>query len=134
MKKIDFFTYLVVSYENIIQIFLFMIFFFDIILSSEIFTKVFLSNDIFIIFQRCSFVFFIISEQVVFLFQTFIYLDGVYWNTENIFFLSVICFLITLFLSIAVTFFIQIPIRFFTKKKQRELLENYEKDYKIKSL
>ena len=134
IKKIDFFTYLVISYENIIQIFLFMIFFFDIILSSEIFTKVFLSNDIFIIFQRCSFIFFIIVEQIVFLFQTFVYLDGVYWNTENILFLSVICFLITLFFSILLVYFIQLPIRFYTKKKERECLQNFEKDYKFKSM
>ena len=134
IKKIDFFTYLVISYENIIQLFLFVIFFFDIILSSEIFTKIFLSNDIFIIFERCSFIFMIISEQIVFLFETLIYLDGIYWNTENIIYLSIICFLITLFVSFFFVFFIQLPIRLFTKNKEREILNEYEKDYKYKYL
>ena len=134
IKKVDFFTYMVISYENIIQIFLFMIFFFDVILSSEIFTKIFLSNDIFIIFERCSFIFLIICEQVVFFFETMIYLDGVYWNTENIIFLSIICFLITLFISFVLTFFIQLPIRWYTKQKGREILDEYESDYKFKYL
>lgn len=134
ITKIGPFTRLVISYENIAQIFLFMIFFFDIILSSEIFTKIFLSNDIFIIFERCSFIFLIICEQVVFLFETLIYLDGIYWNTENILYLSTICFLINFFISSIMTFFIQLPIRFYTKKKQREILENYEKNYKFKFL
>ena len=134
IKKVDFFTYLVISYENIIQIFLFMIFFFDIILSSEIFTKIFLSNDIFIIFERCCFIFLIICEQVVFFFETMIYLDGIYWNTENIVFLSIICFLITLFISFVLTFFIQLPVRWYTKQKGRESLDEYERDYKFKFL
>ena len=134
VKKIDFFTYLVISYESFIQLLLFLFFFFDIKLSSEIFTKIFLSNDIFIIFERCSFIFMIIAEQVAFLFETLIYLDGVYWNTENIVFLSIICFLITLVISICFSFFIQFPIRLFTKTKEREKLDDYEKEYKYKFL
>ena len=42
IKKVDFFTYIVISYENIIQILLFMIFFFDIILTPEMIIKIFL--------------------------------------------------------------------------------------------
>ena len=132
VKRIDLFTYIVFSYENIIQIILFMFFFFDIILSPELFIKIFLSNDIFIIFERCSFIFLIIIEQVVFLFETLIYLDGIYWNTENIFFLSIICFLITMLLSWVFSFFIQLPVRLYTKIKSRNALENYEKDIKLK--
>ena len=132
VKRIDLFTYIVFSYENIIQIILFMFFFFDIILSPELFIKIFLSNDIFIIFERCSFIFLIIIEQVVFLFETLIYLDGIYWNTENIIFLSIICFLITMLLSWVFSFFIQLPVRLFIKIKSRNALENYEKDIKLK--
>ena len=126
--EIGFYTRLLISYENIIQIILFTFFFFDIKLSSEIFTKLFLSNDIFIIFERCCFVFLIINEQIVFLFETLMYLDGIYWNTENIIFLSIICFLITLLISIPFVFFIQLPLRLLIKKDERESLENYEQN------
>ena len=132
--KVDFFTYIVFSYENIIQIFLFMFFFFDTILSSELFTKIFLSNDIFIIFERSSFIFFIIIEEIVFLFETVTYLDGMYWNTENIIFISIICFLINIIISYVFSFLIQLPVRLYIKNKARVALENYEQDYKFKSL
>ena len=132
--EIGTFTKLLISYENIIQIILFMFFFFDIKLSSDIFTKIFLSNDIFIIFERCCFVFLIINEQIVFLFETLMYLDGIYWNTENIIFLSIICFLITLLVSIPFVFFVQLPLRLLIKKDARESLENYEQNNKIKEL
>ena len=125
---------LIISFENIIQILLFMFFFFDIILSSDIFTKSFLSNDIFILFERCSLVFLIISEPIVFLFETLMYLDGIFWNTENIIFLSIICFLITLIISSLLVFFIQLPVRLITKKKARECLDNFEEENKIKEL
>jgi hypothetical protein len=126
IKEIGYLECFIISYENIIQIFLFMFFFFDIILSTDALTKSFLSNDIFILFERCSFVFLIISEPIVFLFETLMYLDGIFWTTENIFFLSIICFLITLFISIFLVFFIQLPVRLLTKKKEREYLDNYE--------
>ena len=126
IKEIGYLEYAIISYENIIQIFLFMFFFFDIILSTDTLTKSFLSNDIFILFERCSFIFLIISEPIVFLFETLMYLDGIFWTTENIFFLSIICFLITLFISIFLVFFIQLPVRLLTKKKEREYLDNYE--------
>lgn len=128
VKIVDFLTYMIISYENIINIFLFMIFFFDIILTPDMIIKIFLSNSIFIIFERCSLVFMIINEHIIFLFETLVYLDAVYWNIENIIFLTIICFLITLLASIACTFFIQLPIRLFSKKKAREYLENYESE------
>ena len=128
VKKVDFLTYMIISYENIINLFLFMIFFFDIILTPDMIIKIFLSNSIFIIFERCSLVFMIISEHIIFLFETLVYLDAVYWNIENIIFLTIICFLITLLASIACVFFIQLPIRLISKKKAREYLENYESE------
>ena len=128
VKKIDFLTYMIISYENIINIFLFMIFFFDIILTPDMIIKIFLSNSIFIIFERCSFVFMIINEHITFLFETLVYLDAVYWNIENILFLTIICFLITLFVSIAYVFFIQLPVRLISKNKARLCLENYESE------
>jgi hypothetical protein len=128
LKKIDLLTYMIISYENIIIIFLFMIFFFDIILTPDMIIKIFLSNSIFIIFERCSFVFIIISEHIIFLFETIVYLDAVYWNIENIIFLTIICFLITLLASIACVFFIQLPVRLISKKKARSCLESYESE------
>ena len=128
VKIVNFLTYMIISYENIINIFLFMIFFFDIILTPDMIIKIFLSNSIFIIFERCSFVFMIINEHIIFLFETLVYLDAVYWNIQNITFLSIICFLITLLASIACVFFIQLPIRLICKKKARDYLEDYESE------
>ena len=128
VKQVDILTYVIISYENIINIFLFMVFFFDIILTPDMIIKTFLSNSIFLIFERCSFIFMIINEHIIFLFETLVYLDAVYWNIENIIFLTIICFLITLLASITCVFFIQLPIRLFTKKKARTYLENYENE------
>ena len=59
-------------------------------------------------------------KSIVFLFETLMFLDGIYWNTENIIFLSIICFLITLLISIPFVFFIQLPLRLLIKKDERE--------------
>lgn len=119
-------------YESQISTILFAIVVIDIFLSEEFWIKVILSNSIFIIFERCSFAFLILNECVTILFITLFDITGINWDYENILYLSVVIFVLNLFLAAFITGLFEIPLKYLMKKISIKLKSDINSNSSIK--